>query len=487
MAYYLLFKNQPSARRLMASVPRLSRYTASNRMTDRDVLVRWGMVEESDPAHGTILNGSEAQRRIASRAQMAKFLRRIGVRVAPRVNRDGLPTTFSRQYRIPIFDFVPIGCFRSDSGVDWTSSRISRIHESFEEVPLDGDGQTRRATYLATRTLHALGLDFGLVSIGVSERGLLQVLDVSAAPILEGRLLELYRDAVQRFVEREDEWRRAGPPSVTLGTDVEMMLRNAQGKMVLASKYFPRKGRIGCDDRSVNFDGRRLPLMELRPAPDPSPDGLLLNLRALMHEASEAINRPGVEWRAGSAPFRPYCTGGHIHLSGVPLGARLVRALDHYVGLPLMAVEDPVRSQWRRPKYGFLGDVRQKVHGGFEYRTPASFVCSQVATRAAFHLAHMVARHYRELPLYDMYSPQLQFAFYSADREALRPILMRNMEAIRSHPEYVRHQDAIEPLFAMIERGETWDEAVDVRQEWGVPLRRTQKPKQAKTTAVHTV
>ncbi|WP_304459113.1 putative amidoligase domain-containing protein [Alicyclobacillus sendaiensis] len=483
MAYYLLFKNQPSARRLMASVPRLSRYTASNRMTDRDVLVRWGMVDESDPAHGTVLNPSEAQRRIASRAQMAKFLRRVGVRVAPRVNRDGLPTTFSRQYRIPIFDFVPIGCFRSDSAVDWTSSRISRIHDSFEEVPFDSDGQTRRATYLATRTLHALGLDFGLVSIGVSERGFLQVLDVSAAPILEGRLLELYREAVQRFVEREEAWQRMGPPDVTLGADVEIMLRNAQGKMVLASKYFPRKGRIGCDDRSVQFDGRRLPLMELRPAPDASPDGLVVHLRALMEEASETINRPGVEWRAGSAPFRPYCTGGHIHISGVPLCARLVRALDHYVGLPLMAVEDPVRAKWRRPKYGFLGDVRQKSHGGFEYRTPASFVCSQAATRAAFHLAHLVARHYRDLPLYDIYSPQLQFAFYEADRETLQPILLRNIDAIRAHPEYVHHRDAIEPLFAMIERGETWDETVDVRQEWGVPLRRAQGPRRAKVLA----
>ncbi|GMA59105.1 hypothetical protein GCM10025858_36080 [Alicyclobacillus sacchari] len=170
--------------------------------------------------------------------------------------------------------------------------------------------------------MHALGLDFGLVSIGVSDKGLLQVLDVSATPILEGRVLELYRDAVTRFVEREDQARRGGPTNVLLGTDVEVMLRNAQGKMVLASNYFPRRGRIGCDDRSVNFDGRRLPLMELRPAPDAHPNGLILNLRATMREASEKINRANVEWRANSMPFRPYCTGGHIHFSGVPLSSR---------------------------------------------------------------------------------------------------------------------------------------------------------------------
>lgn len=372
-----------------------------------------------------------------------------------------------------MFDLLPLACFRSDSGANWTQARISRIHASFQEIDPREDNQARRAVYLATRTLHALGLDFGLVSVGVSEKGFLQLLDVSATPVLEGRVLELFRTAVANFVEREERARLSSSQTVTLGTDVEIMLRNPQGKMVLASNYFPRRGRIGCDDRSVNFDGRRLPLMELRPQPDTNPNGLILNLRALMREASERINRKGVEWRAGSMPFRPYCTGGHIHFSGIPFSSKLVKALDHYLALPLMAVEDRVRAQGRRPKYGYLGDVRQKDYGGFEYRTPSSFVCSQTATIAAYHLAHMIALHYRDLPLLDLYAPATQYAFYEGQLHALRPIILRNIEAIRMHPAYSQYREYVEPLFGMVERGETWDETRDVRVEWDVPLART--------------
>ncbi|WP_436663483.1 putative amidoligase domain-containing protein [Alicyclobacillus acidoterrestris] len=472
MAYYLLHRNQPSAKRLLASLSRLSRYRATNSVSDSDVLVRWGAAEESDPAHGAVLNTKDAIDRISSRVEMAKFLRRVGVRVAPRSTKSGGITTFTRQYRIPMFDLVPIGCFRSDSGAGWSSARISRVHASFHEISVTEDKQTRRAVFLATRTLHALGLDFGMVSIGVGPKGLLQVMDVTATPVLEGRLLEMYKDAMTAFMEREEQARR-GTYTVTLGTDIEIMLRNPQGKMVLASNYFTRRGRIGCDDRSVNFDGKRLPLMELRPAPDPTPGGLLQNLKRLMREASERINRPNVEWRAGSMPFRPYCTGGHIHFSGVPFSSRLVKVLDNYLGLPLMAVEDRRTAGLRRPKYGYLGDIRHKDYGGFEYRTPGSFVCSQVVTTAAFHLAHMLASHYRDFSLPDIYSPSMQIAFYEGQIGALRPLILRNIETIRRHAAYTQYREYIEPLFVMIEQGQTWNEQRDVRVEWGIPTRRT--------------
>lgn len=479
MAFYLLHGNQPSAKRLISNVSRLTKYISSNAVTDHDVLMRWGTVDESDPAQGLILNTKDAVARIASRAGMAKLLRRVGVRVAPRTTSSTSASTFSRQYRIPMFDLMPIGCFRSDSGANWTQARVSRVHASFQEISITEDKQTRRAIFLATRTLSALGLDFGLVSIGVSQKGLLQVLDVSAAPVLEGRVLEMFKEAATQFGDREEQVRRTVPQSVTLGTDVEVMLRNTQGKMVLASNYFTRKGRVGCDDRSVNYDGRRLPLMELRPAPDSTPNGLVLNLRATMREASERINRPLVEWRAGSMPFKPYSTGGHIHFSGISFSSRLVKALDHYLGLPLMAVEDRTRAALRRPKYGHLGDVRHKDYGGFEYRTPSSFVCSQAATVAAFHLAHMISLYYRDLPIVDLYAPHMQIAFYDGQLTVLRPLILRNVETIRLHAAYSQYREYVEPLFVMVEQGRTWDEGRDVRTEWDVPVGRTVRKRTA--------
>ncbi|GMA61471.1 hypothetical protein NZD89_17300 [Alicyclobacillus fastidiosus] len=480
MAYYLLHRNQPSAKRLLAKLSRLSRYVATNSVTDSDVLLRWGAAEESDPQQGSVLNTKDAIARIASRVEMGKFLRRVGVRVAARTTKFGGVTTFSRQYRIPMFDLVPIGCFRSDSGANWASARISRVHASFDEIAVTEDKQTRRAIFLATRTLHALGLDFGMVSIGVGPKGLLQVMDVTATPVLEGRMLEMYKDAMTAFMEREEQARR-GTYTVTLGSDVELMLRNPQGKMVLASNYFTRRGRVGCDDRSVNFDGKRLPLLELRPSPDPTPNGLLQNLRGTMREASERINRANVEWRAGSMPFRPYCTGGHIHFSGIPFSSQLVKVLDNYLGLPLMAVEVRQTAGWRRPKYGYLGDVRHKDYGGFEYRTPASFICSETVTTAAFHLAHMLATHYRDFSIPDLYTPNVQTAFYDGNVGVIRPLIQRNIETIRRHAAYSQYREYIEPLFVMIEQGRTWNENVDVRVEWGIPTQRTSVKSSVKT------
>ncbi|GMA55511.1 hypothetical protein GCM10025858_36090 [Alicyclobacillus sacchari] len=100
-------------------------------------------------------------------------------------------------------------------------------------------------------------------------------------------------------------------------------------------------------------------------------------------------------------------------------------------------------------------------------------MCSQTATVAAYHLAHMVALHYRDLPLFDLYSPQTQAAFYNGQLQALRPLILRNIEALRMHSAYAQYREYVEPLFAMIEAGQTWDETRDVRREWEVPLVRT--------------
>ncbi|MCL6445379.1 MAG: hypothetical protein K6T83_18285, partial [Alicyclobacillus sp.] len=222
------------------------------------------------------------------------------------------------------------------------------------------------------------------------------------------------------------------------------------------------------------------PLVELRPDPDSSPIGLLSNLRNALAEGAAAVNRRQVEWRAGSMPFRPYSTGGHIHFSNVPFSSRLVWALDNYVGLPLMMVEDRATAELRRPRYGFLGDVRHKSHGGFEYRTPASFVVDMDVTAAALCLAYLAAMHHRDLPVYDLSDPSVQTAFYRGQTDALLPLVERNFDALRKLSAYERYRDYIDPLEQMIRDGRTWDESVDVRMVWGVPLERRQQQSSAR-------
>lgn len=474
MAYYLLHAGHISARRLLRRVKGLHAYRSANALAADDVVIRWGLTPEGDPPTGQIMNARDAVARAQSRTKMLRYLKQLGFRCLLQANDDGDAPSLLRQYRIPIFDLKPLACFRSDASGIWINRRIQRLQESFREVPLDDDRVTIRAVSLAMRATHALGLDMAMVAVGMAAKGILYVLDVTPTPVLEGRMLDLYASAIEQHRETAREWagRRIQP---VLGTDVELMLRNRQGKMVLASKYFSRHGRVGCDDRSVRFDGQRLPLMELRPDPADNPLELVEHLRETMLEAARTIGRAGVEWRAGSMPFRPYPTGAHLHFSNVPFSAKLVRVLDNYVGLPLMLVEDPRTAQLRRPRYGMLGDIRFKPHGGFEYRTPASFVVDPDVTTAAFCLAYVAAVYHRELPVANLADPNLQLAFYRGNKLALRPVWERNRAALSGLPLYERYRDRLQPLFDMIEFGQVWDEAVDVRRVWHIPLRGQQQ------------
>ncbi len=478
MAYFLLHNGQPSARRLLSCVSELRKFTSAAKITGSDSVIRYGLSDESDPENANIINRQNAISRTASRSKMARILRKLGVHfVLSSGSETGEAARFIRHYRIPFFDLQPLSYFRADANMAWINTRIQRIQQSFREISCDEDKVAKRAGFLASRALHALGLDFGLVSLGLGPKGVLHVIDITPAPVLEERLLDLYTKAITNFIDREEKIPHAGVQSVVLGTDMEMMLRNSQGKLVLASSYFPRKGRVGCDDRSVSYDGVRLPLVELRPAPASDPYTIVEHLRDALLEGVLKINRQKVEWRAGSMPFRPYCTGGHIHFSNIPFSSRFVTILDNYIGFPLMAVENRETAQLRRPRYGFLGDVRLKDHGGFEYRTPGSFMVSKEITTAAFCLAHLVAVYHRELPSFDIYSPAIQYAFYQNDTDTLLPLIERNMEQVRNLPLYARYQDSIEPLFEMIKYKMTWDEKVDVRYEWGIPLKQLSRTK----------
>lgn len=471
MAYFLLHNGQPSARRLISGIHRLRKYTSATQLSGSDYVIRYGATNESDPVNVNIMNSQVAVSRTLSRPKMARLLRKMGVRfVLPSGSESGDVSRFIRHYRIPFFDLQPLAYFRADAGMAWINARIQRVQPSFHEVSPLEDKVAIRASYLAARALYTLGLDFGLVSLGMGPKGVLHVIDIIPFPVLEGKLFDLYTKAIENFIDREEKLAQTGIQDVVLGTDIELMLRNPQGKLVLASDYFSRNGRVGCDDRSVAYDGKRLPLVELRPEPDSNPLGLVAHLRNVFLEGVLKVNRPKVEWLAGSMPFRPYCTGGHIHFSNVPLSSRFIKILDNYIGLPLMAVENPDTAQLRRPRYGFLGDIRQKDYGGFEYRTPASFIVSKEVTTAAFCLAYLVAIHHRELPFYDVSDSEVQTAFYKSDTQTLRPLLIRNMDRIRQLASYDRYRDSIEPLFEMIESRTTWDEKVDIRRVWGLPI-----------------
>ncbi|MCL6443751.1 MAG: hypothetical protein K6T83_09900, partial [Alicyclobacillus sp.] len=208
MAYFILHSGQPSAKRLLRQVSRLHQYHSSNEISHSDVLIRWGPSEESDPAEGYVINSQTAVARTVSRTGLGRFLRRVGVRFTQKEAKDpvtGSPIRFLRHYRVPVFDMMPLACFRSDANDVWLDKRLQRVQDSFREVSFSDEKVTTRVLNLATRTLHALGLDCGLVSIGMAPRGILHVLDVVPNPVLEGRMLDLFTNAINDFIDRE-EW-----------------------------------------------------------------------------------------------------------------------------------------------------------------------------------------------------------------------------------------------------------------------------------------
>ncbi|HEU4965390.1 MAG TPA: hypothetical protein VFV52_16305 [Bacilli bacterium] len=485
MGYLLLHSNQPSAKRLLQRVEECTGVDSPIRASRDDVVIRWGNVDGDDSQAAWTLNPRQAILNTRNRSRMLRVLKQNGV-YSPSVSsadewRSDLArdvqldsqkrVRIARHYRVPIFDMQPLSLFKAEEPDIWLDQG-NGTRKKFAEVEFDEDVYATRAVRLALRAIHALGLDFGLVSVGITARDRTIVLDVTPQPRLRGRMLELFEEAVDSFVirDREEErmFREEGRNSVPfqMGTDLEFMLRSPRGKLVLASRYLPRKGRVGCDDRSINLDQKRFPLAELRPYPATTPEGLLHNIKDALVEADTLIKSQKVQWLAGSMPFSPYSIGGHLHFSDLGFSSRLVKAFDNYLGFPLMMIEDSHTATKRRPKYGFLGDVRFKTHGGFEYRTPASFLVSPEVTEAVLALAYVIAIHHRQLTADLFTHPRTQRYFYKSDKAALREDFELVWAQLERTSTYRRYQDSLKIIPQMVRKGVSWNEAVDIRREW---------------------
>lgn len=472
MGYLLLHSGQPTARRILQRITNLTGVESMDPVTSQDKVIRWGNTEDTDTIPELVLNKRTAILATRSRQEMLTILRLNGIRcpVSPETGAEKI-VSLSRHYRVPVCNMEALALYRADGKAIWLDRRISRINQHFREVPLDEDRYAIRTVRLAVRAVHALGLDFGLVSIGISTRGLAIVLDVSPAPVLKDRLADLYSDAITKWMDNEDT---DAPASFMMGTDLEFMLRNRDGKMVLASKYLRRNGTVGCDALSIRRDGKRFPLAEIRPEPQSSPLQLVKNIEASLQEAKRLLPRT-VQWIAGSMPFRNFGIGGHIHFSDLPLSSRLVRALDTYLALPVLMLEDETTAAKRRPKYGFLGDIRIKSHGGWEYRTLGSWIVSPEIAKAVLCLAYIVAANFRELNNTYLVRPDLQRAFYRGEKEKLRSYFNKVWDEIQQLPDYFTYEDELAVIGDMVERRERWDEQHDIKPAWnilyGSPLR----------------
>lgn len=175
---------------------------------------------------------------------------------------------------------------------------------------------------------------------------------------------------------------------IRIGADPEFQLikRTPSGLIKIpASEYFHSTcGGLGIDGYSATG--------ELRPTRG-WPADIRYFTRELFRRANEKLPE-NIEIRAGGGSFFNTSLGGHIHFSGITPTRELIKILDAYIGAPL---KRKIGGKRGSSSYGRLGETRYQSHkgiGGFEYRTPPSWLTSPEITYSTMAIAYMIAKKY---------------------------------------------------------------------------------------------
>jgi hypothetical protein len=443
------------------SLPHGSQLTAEN----VPFVLQWGIdALAASKAPVPVLNGQEGLANVADPERMRTILSVNGL--PPKA--EAAEHKWLRQYVVFVFQLT--SCRVPDTG--WTPAGQSPAAGCNAFCGGNGYGrqpgsQTRPNLCLAGGV--RAGPRCGTGAPGPPQKRGWAVLDVKPSPPLPDllvrrleRQLALYEANLQR------DRKRTRP--VLLGADPEFMLRDGRGQLILASRFFPRRGGIGCDQLWLRGDKTRtrLPIGEVRPRPAEEPKDLLRDLIRNLLLGVRRVTRSDVAWVAGGMPFDGYPIGGHLHFSRVSANSHLLRALDNYLALPLACLESPA-SRARRPKYGFLGDWRPQEHGGFEYRTLPSWLVSPTIAKGVIVLAKLIAEHYLALRKLPLAEPDAQRAFYEGDRETLRLLLPEVRADIERLPSFARYASTLNAFFDLAQHGDPWEETADIRKAWQLP------------------
>ena len=169
---------------------------------------------------------------------------------------------------------------------------------------------------------------------------------------------------------------------ITLGCDPEFFLINKDTEKIVAASTFVKKYE------DVGYDGL---MMEIRPLPSTSIEGLVANIRNLLCKARTMIDKKPVGKTISmlaTSCYRAGITAGfHLHY-GLPaklLGKNynlvtitrlMVMVLDYYVGIPAVIAEgkeDVLRRTSPYMQYGKPGGYVLDNHT-LEYRLPGSYL-----------------------------------------------------------------------------------------------------------------
>ncbi|MDQ0337349.1 hypothetical protein J2S00_000119 [Caldalkalibacillus uzonensis] len=383
---------------------------------------------------------------------------------------NGIPVARDKSHRpkkllrFAICQWECFGLWQTGKGTEDNKPLLntqSKERWRFRSLPLNTyTRDVRKARQLALRCLYALGYDLGVVDLGV-----FPIKPRYRVYRITNHIPASCKEALTRLIDKQrKEFDQHAEPVV--GADLEFILRHRNGKYVLASNYLPKQGRVGHDAIWIPGQRNKHPIAELRPKESADPLELFKNIYVCMRLAARKINNPDIHWLAGGKPLKGFPIGGHIHFSGVPLNTRLVRTLDNYITLPLFLFESTT-SLSRRPKYGFIGDVREQYHGGFEYRSPPSWLVRPRVTKGVVCLAKVLANDYQNLVWMPLNNPQVQMDFYHGEQDKCRGIVEQLwQELIHRCPSYGSYQEELDQFYQLIESNYRWEEYQDIRKAW---------------------
>lgn len=359
--------------------------------------------------------------------------------------------TLIKTYELFVFDLKMI------------SIKIKSMGKTKPMVKYVKESDSSRSVEIARKVIYLLGLDFGVVHLALTARRRFKVMSVDPTPIVREKDFNNFYKRITAIYNIGNELLTS---EVKLGADPEfMMLNSKNGRIISASNFFPRDGVVGCDNiRIPNRQSR--PVAEIRPSPEINPLQLMDNIKRALNNANRIASHRNVRWVAGSQPVGGYSIGGHIHFSNIKLNYAILRALDNYLGLPIFMMEVPATAAKRRKKYGFLADYRLKDHGGFEYRTPGSWLVSQKVATAVICLAKIVISRYLFLDRNYLNNPDAQRAFYDGNQQFFRPAFFELWRNIEKTDMYNKYSEELKIIPYMIENNLNWDEKNDLRKSW---------------------
>ena len=267
-----------------------------------------------------------------------------------------------------------------------------------------------------------------------------------------------------------------------VGADPEIRFKGIRARDVVQFE-----GKFGTD-------GPGSAIGELRPDPKYCPINLAYEIESVLRSGYKAHKRlQGVDWLGGSYP-EGNAIGGHIHFDAKhndPTFTIILDALDKLLAPVVLMLENQESANNRRngTGYGKLAlDARGKTngdgrgyevkgYGGFEYRSPASWIVSRQITTGVLCLGKVIAfecynmkhnRHLeRQLKCIERNDNFIN-SYMSANKKYFNPIIPTIHRIISTFALFPRYEKYINVLFQLVYQNRDWNETMDLKKRWQI-------------------